>query len=92
MKKLANCEFIDVSFYENVKAILEQAKSRIYRNIQNEMVEAYWLVGKMIVEKQGGKERAKYGDNLIKDSQKEIFGLCVNFTYCFQLCTQCVHN
>lgn len=72
MKKLANCEFIDVSFYENVKAILEQAKSRIYRNIQNEMVEAYWLVGKMIVEKQGGKERAKYGDNLIKELSVQL--------------------
>ena len=31
------------------------------------MVLAYWQIGKMIVEKQGGEERAKYGDGLIKE-------------------------
>ena len=29
------------------------------------MVKAYWLVGKMIVEKQGGAAKAAYGDGLI---------------------------
>ena len=29
------------------------------------MVKAYWLVGKMIVEKQGGEAKAAYGDRLI---------------------------
>ena len=31
------------------------------------MVQAYWQIGKMIVEKQGGESRAKYGDGLIKE-------------------------
>lgn len=30
------------------------------------MVEAYWNVGREIVEKQGGRDRATYGNNLIK--------------------------
>ncbi len=31
------------------------------------MVLAYWQIGKMIVDKQGGEARAKYGDGLIKE-------------------------
>ena len=31
------------------------------------MVFAYWQIGKMIVEKQGGESRAKYGNGLIKE-------------------------
>lgn len=60
-------EYIDISFYENVKDILRQARSRLYRNIQSEMVYAYWQIGKMIFEKQGGRERAKYGEGIIKE-------------------------
>ena len=59
--------FIDDTFYQSVKEIIEIARKRIYRNIQNEMVQAYWQIGKMIVEKQDGAERAKYGEGLIKE-------------------------
>ena len=65
--KLEEFKYLDNGFYQGVKEILEQARKRIYRNIQNEMVFAYWQIGKMIVEKQGGKEHAKYGDGLIKE-------------------------
>lgn len=67
MKDLKEYNYIDESFYRDVKEVLEQARKRIYRNIQNEMVLAYWQIGKMIVDKQGGEARAKYGDGLIKE-------------------------
>lgn len=67
MNELEKYNYIDQDFYKSVKEVLEQARKRVYRNIQNEMVLAYWQIGKMIVEKQGGKERAKYGDGLIKE-------------------------
>ena len=54
-------------FYNDIKEILEQARKRIYRNIQSEMVLAYWQIGKMIVEKQGGSPRADYGEGLISE-------------------------
>ena len=67
-KELTNkYQFMDNSFYQDVKVILEQARKRVYRNVQSEMVFAYWQIGKMIVEKQGGESRAKYGDGLIKE-------------------------
>ena len=31
------------------------------------MVFTYWQIGKMIVEKQGGEDRAKYGNGLIEE-------------------------
>ena len=35
--------------------------------MQSEMVLSYWQIGKMIVERQGGEDRAKYGDGLIEE-------------------------
>ena len=59
--------YLDDKFYKSIKEVLEESRKRIYRNIQSEMVQAYWQIGKMIVEKQGGESRAKYGDGLIKE-------------------------
>lgn len=67
MKEQKEFNYIDETFYRDIKEVLEQARKRIYKNIQNEMVLAYWQIGKMIVDKQGGEARAKYGDGLIKE-------------------------
>ena len=67
MNEILENQYLDKEFYHDIKEVLEQARKRVYRNIQNEMVRAYWQIGKMIVEKQGGAERAKYGDGLIKE-------------------------
>lgn len=53
--------------YERVAAILDEARSRVARTVNTAMVHAYWLIGREIVEvEQGGKERAAYGDELIR--------------------------
>ena len=67
MEQLKEFTFIDNQFYNDIKEVLEQARKRVYRNIQSEMVLAYWQIGKMIVEKQGGNPRADYGDGLLKE-------------------------
>ena len=72
MEDIKKLEYIDNEFYKNVKEVLEQARNRVYRNIQSEMVFAYWQIGKMIVEKQGGVERAKYGDGIIKELSTKL--------------------
>ena len=54
-------------FVSDVKTILEQARKRAYQSVNSSMVQAYWLVGKRIVqEEQDGKERAGYGEAVIK--------------------------
>ena len=59
-------ETIDDNLYDDVKRILENTRRRTFAAVNNAMVEAYWNIGRLIVEKQGGKERATYGDNLIE--------------------------
>lgn len=60
-------------FYEDVRVILLQARELAYKNASNIMTQAYWNVGKRIVEQElQGKERAKYGSYLIKNLSKEL--------------------
>ena len=67
MEEIKKYEYLNEEFYKDIKEVLENARTRIYRNIQSEMVMAYWKIGKMIVEKQGGEERADYGNHLLKE-------------------------
>ena len=67
MSEIKDFKYIDEEFYRDIQNVLEEARERVYRNIQSEMVLAYWQIGKMIVEKQGGEPRANYGDGLIKE-------------------------
>jgi predicted nuclease of restriction endonuclease-like (RecB) superfamily len=53
-------------FYESVAEVLRTARHTAYRAVNFTMVEAYWNVGRMIVEEeQQGKERAEYGKGLL---------------------------
>ena len=54
--------------YQNIRAILEKARSTAYRAVNFAMVQAYWEVGRIIVEEeQKGEERAEYGKALVKE-------------------------
>jgi hypothetical protein len=55
----------EVSFYEQVRDVFVAARQFVHKTANFAMVKAYWLVGKMIVEKQGGEAKAAYGDKLI---------------------------
>lgn len=44
----------------------EIGKSIREANANRELVECYWNVGRLIVEAQGGKDKAKYGNELLK--------------------------
>ena len=58
--------------YKSIETILKEARKRVCRNIQGEMVFVYWQIGKMIVVKQDGESRAKYGDGLIKELSVQL--------------------
>ena len=36
------------------------------------MIEAYWNIGKSIIEEQGGNEKAEYGTGLLKELSKQM--------------------
>lgn len=51
------------TYISEIKLILEQARQKAYQAVNSAMVEAYWLIGKKIVEEeQNGKEKAEYGE------------------------------
>jgi predicted nuclease of restriction endonuclease-like (RecB) superfamily len=55
-----------LSIYPEIRSIIEQARHKVYSAVNTAMVEAYWQIGKRIVEEeQKGKERAEYGTSLI---------------------------
>jgi len=61
-------KLIKDNLYKSVKEVLEAARRNVFRNINFAMVEAYWNVGRLIVElEQSGKQRAEYGKHLIKE-------------------------
>ena len=52
---------------KNVSKVLEEARLKAVRQINTVMVETYWQIGMLILkEEQNGKERAEYGEELIK--------------------------
>jgi predicted nuclease of restriction endonuclease-like (RecB) superfamily len=54
--------------FSRVAAILERARSNVVRSVNNEMVLAYWHIGREIVEQvQQGKGRATYGQQVLQD-------------------------
>lgn len=56
------------ALFDRVVSILEQARGNVVRAVNTNMVVAYWLIGREIVEEiQRGEERAKYGEKVIED-------------------------
>ncbi|MCH4828690.1 hypothetical protein BWK60_06880 [Flavobacterium covae] len=62
-----------MSYIQEIKQILSQARQKTYQAINTAMVEAYWNIGRKIVEEeQNGKERAQYGKEIIKTISIEL--------------------
>ncbi|MDR2719090.1 MAG: PDDEXK nuclease domain-containing protein [Treponema sp.] len=61
------------TYIAEIKQILREARNKAYAAVNYAMVEAYWLIGKRIVEEiQQGKHRANYGDQVIKNISKAL--------------------
>ena len=58
--------------FQEIKEILQEARNKVYKVANNAMVEAYWNIGRVIVEKQGGNDKAEYGTALLKNLSKEM--------------------
>lgn len=59
--------------YNNIKQVIEESRSKAYRAANIAMVQAYWYIGKLIVEEeQNGKQRADYGKTLLKELSQQL--------------------
>lgn len=73
MKKADTTSLYAPDFVRDIKQIVTQARQKAYAAINSAMVEAYWQMGKRIVEQeQQGKGRADYGTQLLKSLSKEL--------------------
>lgn len=59
-------------FYNEIKEILISARNKVYQTANFAMVEAYWNIGKTIIDEQGGNEKAEYGTGLLKELSKQM--------------------
>ncbi len=69
-------EMIKVSqdnLYDRIVDILETARVNVVRSVNSQMVVAYWLIGREIVEEeQSGKARARYGKQVITQLSRRL--------------------
>ena len=65
-------QLMDVEFYSRIREILASARAKAYSAVNFAMVEAYWEIGKSIVEKQGGNATAEYGSRLLEELSKQM--------------------
>lgn len=71
IQEIRNSNYIEL--LNSVSKVLEEARQKTIRQINTVMVETYWQIGKLIVkEEQRGKERAEYGEELIKNLSNDL--------------------
>ncbi|RKZ79438.1 MAG: DUF1016 domain-containing protein, partial [Candidatus Parabeggiatoa sp. nov. 3] len=61
------------TIYFEIKTVIENARVQAYKAINAAMVQAYWHIGRLIVEQdQKGETKAEYGKALIKELSKRL--------------------
>lgn len=69
---IANQKRID-ALYHKILNYVDEARTNVQRSIDTEMVSAYWLIGRDIIEEeQHGKKRANYGSFLLKSLAERL--------------------
>ena len=64
---------ISNNYINEIKTILKNARQKAYTAVNSAMVEAYWEIGRRIVEEeQNGKERAEYGKEILQNLSKVL--------------------
>ena len=59
--------------YNNIKQLMNQARNKVSREVNNILVQTYWEIGRIIVEdEQENLNRAEYGKKLIADLSKRL--------------------
>lgn len=60
------------NLYNQISLILKEARSKVAVTVNTAMVQAYWHIGKLIVDAQGGEAKAKYGNGLIDEISRRL--------------------
>src|SRR5258705_1027169 len=61
------------NYIKDIKQILARARQSAYNAVNGAMVDAYWQIGKRIVDQeQHGENRAVYGERILKELSKAL--------------------
>lgn len=64
---MANNPSVPDGLYSAIASIIEQARGQVKQAVNQQMVQAYWHIGRLIVEQeQQGQERAEYGKQQLR--------------------------
>jgi predicted nuclease of restriction endonuclease-like (RecB) superfamily len=75
MMNKINIEDTFEPLYTDIRALLLEARKRTYKAVNAAMIDSYWHIGRMIVEKeQGGKDRAAYSKQILAYLSKRLTG------------------
>lgn len=70
---MANEGALDQDLFSNIKQVIEQARTQVKQTINTAMVQAYWQIGRLIVEEeQQGQSRAQYGKAQLQALSKPL--------------------
>lgn len=66
-------ELIPTELISEIKSIIENARKNVAREVNSELLNAYWNIGRIIVDyEQNNNVRAKYGEQTIKILSKRL--------------------
>lgn len=71
MTELLNNKSYD-TLYADIKNVLISARTAAVVTVNTAMVKAYWAVGKLIVDAQGGEQKAAYGNRLLDEISSRL--------------------
>lgn len=61
------------NLFQKISHHIDSARNNIVRSVDSEMVQAYWHIGRDIVEEeQNGQQRAQYGKQLLQELSKKL--------------------
>ena len=100
IKKKGGKSITEKDYYGEIETYIKKNEiNKKYRALEESFdnVNTYWHIGELLVKAQGGKTRAKYGNELIKNGvsyylksmvkiiMNETLSIIVNFMFYFQM-------
>lgn len=53
--------------FNDIRSLVISSREKVYTVVNTEMLQLYWSIGKVIIEIQGGDERASYGNEVLEN-------------------------
>lgn len=70
---MKNKNSLDKTFHSQIIDLLQSARNNVVRVVNQTMVVTYFEIGRMLVEEeQGGRERADYGKQVVKEVSRVL--------------------